>query len=115
MIEMPPRPKYTKDEIIDAAVDIIRTDGIYAITAQEIAKRLGTSTRPMFTYFSTVEELRNAAHRDFIRELKAKARKADAVVGAVQGPVTNTLPSSIMQMHPDCGMFLDPASAAKLV
>ena len=41
-------------------------------------------------------------------------RKADAVVGAVQGPVTNTLPSSIMQMHPDCGMFLDPASAAKL-
>jgi glucosamine-6-phosphate deaminase len=42
------------------------------------------------------------------------ARKADAVVGAVQGPVTNTLPSSIMQMHPDCGMFLDPASAAKL-
>jgi len=32
----------------------------------------------------------------------------------VQGPVTNTLPSSIMQMHPDCGMFLDPASAAKL-
>jgi len=41
-------------------------------------------------------------------------RKADAVVGAVQGPVTNMLPSSIMQMHPDCGMFLDPASAAKL-
>lgn len=42
------------------------------------------------------------------------ARKADAVKGAVEGPVTNVLPSSILQMHPDCGMFLDPASAEKL-
>ena len=42
------------------------------------------------------------------------ARKADAVVGAVEGPVTNMLPSSFMQMHPDCGMFLDPPSASKL-
>ncbi len=42
------------------------------------------------------------------------ARKADAVKGAVEGPVTNMLPSSILQMHPDCGMFLDPASAEKL-
>ena len=41
-------------------------------------------------------------------------RKADAVKGAVEGPVTNMLPSSILQMHPDCGMFLDPDSAAKL-
>ena len=41
-------------------------------------------------------------------------RKADAVKGAVEGPITNMLPSSILQMHPDCGMFLDPASAAKL-
>ena len=42
------------------------------------------------------------------------ARKADAVKGAVEGPITNMLPSSIMQVHPDCGMFLDPASAEKL-
>ena len=41
-------------------------------------------------------------------------RKADAVKGAVEGPITNMLPSSILQMHPDCGMFLDPDSAAKL-
>lgn len=42
------------------------------------------------------------------------ARKADAVVAAVEGPVTNMLPSSFMQMHPDCNIFLDPQSAAKL-
>ena len=41
-------------------------------------------------------------------------RKAEAVKGALEGPVTNMLPSSIMQMHPDCEMFLDPGSASKL-
>ena len=41
-------------------------------------------------------------------------RKAQAVKGALEGPVTNMLPSSFMQLHPDCGMFLDPASAALL-
>ena len=42
------------------------------------------------------------------------SRKAEAVKGAVEGPVTNMLPSSILQMHPDCGMFLDPDSASRL-
>ena len=42
------------------------------------------------------------------------ARKAEAVKGALEGCVTNRLPSSFMQLHPDCGMFLDPASAALL-
>ena len=41
-------------------------------------------------------------------------RKAEAVKGAVEGPVTNMLPSSILQMHPDCAMFLDPGSASLL-
>ena len=42
------------------------------------------------------------------------SRKAEAVKGALEGPVTVGLPSSFMQLHPDCGMFLDPASAALL-
>ncbi len=41
-------------------------------------------------------------------------RKAEAVKGALKGPVTNMLPSSILQMHPDCEMFLDPGSASQL-
>ena len=41
-------------------------------------------------------------------------RKAEAVKGALEGPVTNMLPSSFLQLHPDCGMFLDKPSAALL-
>lgn len=61
---MAPKPKFTKEQMVDTAVDIIRDGSITAITAQEIARRLGTSTRPVFTYFNTLEELRRAAaHR----------------------------------------------------
>ena len=42
------------------------------------------------------------------------SRKADAVAGAVDGPLTNMCPASILRQHPDCTMFLDPPSAAKL-
>ncbi len=58
---MPPKAKFTKEEIIAVAVDIVRDSGAEAITAKEIGKRMGTSTRPMFTWFNTVEELRDAA------------------------------------------------------
>ncbi len=42
------------------------------------------------------------------------ARKAEAVRGAVEGPVTNKLPSSILQQHPCCELYLDEPAAALL-
>ena len=42
------------------------------------------------------------------------ARKADAVREALEGPVTNMCPASIVQQHPACRIFLDPDSASKL-
>ena len=41
-------------------------------------------------------------------------RKARAVKDSVEGPVTNMVPSSILQQHPDTHLFLDPASASLL-
>ena len=57
---MPPKAKFTRQEIIDAAVDIARRAPLEAVTAQELASVLGTSTRPVFTYFRTLEEVRAA-------------------------------------------------------
>lgn len=42
------------------------------------------------------------------------ARKAVAVRSCLEGPVTNTVPGSVLQFHPDCGIFLDPDSASLL-
>lgn len=41
-------------------------------------------------------------------------RKAGAVQRAVEGPVTNQLPSSILQVHPRCHLYLDEPAAALL-
>ena len=42
------------------------------------------------------------------------ARKAVAVQKAVEGPVTNELPSSILQEHSDCDLYLDGPAASLL-
>ncbi|MDR3493259.1 MAG: glucosamine-6-phosphate deaminase [Ancalomicrobiaceae bacterium] len=41
-------------------------------------------------------------------------RKADAVRGVVEGPITNLCPASILQRHAACRMFLDPLAASRL-
>ena len=58
---MPPKPKYSREDIIETAMDIIRDSSPEMITAQEIGRRMGSSSRPMFTWFNTLEELRAAA------------------------------------------------------
>lgn len=41
-------------------------------------------------------------------------RKAAPVAAALEGPVTPTLPASMIQRHPDCRLYLDEASASLL-
>ncbi len=42
-------------------------------------------------------------------------RKADAVYNATRGPVTTACPASILRQHKDAGLYLDKASAAKIL
>lgn len=57
---MPPKVKITKEEIVDAAVELVRKNGDQAINARTIASMLGCSTQPVFSNFSTMMELRLA-------------------------------------------------------
>ncbi len=57
---MPPRVKITKDEIIRAGLDIIRKDGVSALNARSVSASLGCSTQPLFSNFSSMEELEGA-------------------------------------------------------
>ena len=59
---MPPKVKFQKEEIIEAAVNIARERGINAVTAREVGARLGVSSRPLFTYFDTVDELKKEVY-----------------------------------------------------
>ena len=51
---------------------------------------------------------------DRILLLASEERKADAVKQAVEGPVTQDAPASVLQRHPDCRFILDEKSASKL-
>ena len=57
---MPPKVKITKDDIINAAVDIVRHSGAQAINARVLASVLGCSTQPVFSNFATMDALRMA-------------------------------------------------------
>ena len=54
---MPPRPKVTREDIVSTALDIVRESGETALNARAIASRLGCSTQPIFSNFSSMEEL----------------------------------------------------------
>ncbi|MBQ7872243.1 MAG: TetR/AcrR family transcriptional regulator [Oscillospiraceae bacterium] len=54
---MPPRTKATKEEITGAAVALVRQEGPGALNARALARRLGTSTQPIFSNFASMEAL----------------------------------------------------------
>ena len=56
--DMPPKPKVTKEQIIDAALNIVREKGIEKVTAREVGKALDVSSRPVFTYYDGMDELK---------------------------------------------------------
>ncbi len=57
---MPPKAKFTRKEIIDAALEIVRNEGFDALTARALGAKLGSSARPIFTVFQSMEEVRQA-------------------------------------------------------
>ena len=46
--------------------------------------------------------------------LASGANKADAVAKMVKGDVTESVPASVLQLHPDCTLIVDKTAAAKL-
>ena len=54
---MPPKAKFSKTEITDAALNIVANSGIDALTARSLGEALGSSPRPIFTVFDSMEEV----------------------------------------------------------
>lgn len=54
---MPPKAKFSREEMVETAVGIVRTEGFEALTARALGKKLGTSSSPVFTVFQNMEEV----------------------------------------------------------
>lgn len=57
---MPPECKFSKDEIVAAALELVRAQGYAAISARAVGARLGASSKVIFSAFSNMEELKQA-------------------------------------------------------
>lgn len=55
---MPPKAKFSKDEIVGAALELVRAKGAQGLTARALGEKLGSSARPIFTVFQSMEEVR---------------------------------------------------------
>jgi AcrR family transcriptional regulator len=54
---MPPKFKFTKQEIIEAALNLIRRKGWNTLSTRTLANELGSSARPIYSFFKSMDEL----------------------------------------------------------
>ena len=55
---MPPSKSFTRDQVIDAAFELVRKKGLAALSARSVAKSLKTSTSPIYGYFRRMDLVR---------------------------------------------------------
>lgn len=73
---MPPKPKFTREEIVETALELVSQRGIEALTARELGAKLGSSARPIFTVFNSMEEVQEAIRVAALKRFESYAEKA---------------------------------------
>lgn len=66
---------FTKDDILNAALDITRESGFNAVTARAIGAKLGTSYRPICSFFKNMKDVQqgvidraNELYQSYLKE-----------------------------------------------
>jgi len=72
---MPPKCRFTREEIIQAALDLTAEKGVGALTARGLAQRLGSSAKPIFGLLANMEEVQqevvkaaNLRYQEYLRQ-----------------------------------------------
>ena len=55
---MPPKVRFTRENVLDAAFEMTRESGIDSLNARSVAARVGSSTQPLFRVFSGMDEIK---------------------------------------------------------
>lgn len=71
---MPRKVQFSREMIIDAAIEMVREQGGESINARDLGLRIGSSSRPLFTAFHNMNELIDAVRKEaserFLRYMK---------------------------------------------
>lgn len=81
---MPPKQRITREMILERSFEIFCRDGMEVVNARSVAKALGCSTQPIFSYFSGMEDLKTALEQKakelFESVLKVEDQPGDPLV-----------------------------------
>ena len=69
---MPPKIKITKEQMIDGALALVRSQGVGALNARALATALGCSTQPIFSNFANMDALKVAVAKRATERLNAR-------------------------------------------
>ena len=73
---MPPKPKFTREEIVAAALKLVSEKGMSALTSRDLGISLGSSARPIFTVFNSMQEVQDAVMLAAMERFEEYAHKA---------------------------------------
>lgn len=54
---MPPKFKFTREQIVGAALELVRKEGAQGMTARTVGQALGSSSKVIFSLFRNMEDL----------------------------------------------------------
>lgn len=75
---MPPKPKFTREEIVNAALKIAADRGVKALTSRALGAELGSSARPIFTVFNSMDEVMHEVRKAALARFESYAKKAES-------------------------------------
>lgn len=81
------------------------------ITKKVMVKYFGTKFVPTHGITQGIGQIMAAK---LVVLMASGQQKADIILAALKGPITNKMPASILQKHPNCVVVLDEAAASKL-
>ena len=61
---MPKKPIFTKEQVYKKAFEMFKSEGIEVISARNLAKSLGASPAPIYSFYSSIDNLKNELLND---------------------------------------------------
>ncbi len=78
---MPRNNLFTKEEVLNAAIELTREKGFNAVSARSLGKKIGTTSRPIFSHFENMAELQKGIietaysfYQSYLKEDMAKGK-----------------------------------------
>ena len=72
---MPAHKEFTKQDIIEAALTIVKKEGFEGLNARRLAKELHASTQPIYIEFKNMDEVKREVRNEIERIYQSFAKK----------------------------------------